>query len=157
MNDWDKKAFTHWHKHLPFFKPYTEATEYGQSCKLPGTHSWTIIQGMMLGHVTVGVVRAIGAGTDEKGHPEVHQWNYCLSGCDFSLDVEGETAEQEPGDFSFIYAGKDHKLLAKPGKEVFYVWVEYYSEDDLTVYNRASVTNRSAKEAYDEIMTAKAK
>ena len=157
MNDWDKKAFTHWHKHLPFFKPYTEATEYGQSCKLPGTHSWTIIQGMMLGHVTVGVVRAIGAGTDEKGHPEVHQWNYCLPGCDFSLDVEGETAEQEPGDFSFIYAGKDHKLLAKPGKEVFYVWVEYYSEDDLTVYNRASVTNRSVKEAYDEIMTAKAK
>lgn len=155
MNDWDQKQYKHWHKHLPFFKPYTEATEYGQSCKLPGTHSWTILQGMMLGHVTVGVVRAVGAGTDEKGHPEVHQWNYCLPGCDFTLDVEGETCGQKPGDFSFVLAGKDHKLLAKPGKEVFYVWVEYYSEDDLTVYNEASSSNRSPKEAYEEIQAAK--
>lgn len=157
MNEWDWRQYKHWHKHLPFFKPYTEATEYGQSCKLPGTHSWTILQGMMLGHVTIGVVRAVGAGTDEKGHPEVHQWNYCLPGCDFTLDVEGETCDQKPGDFSFIFGGKDHKLLAKPGKEVFYVWVEYYSEDDLTIYNTASVTNRSSKEAYEEIQAAKQK
>ncbi len=157
MNEWDRNQFKHWHKHLPFFKPYTQAVEYGQECKLPGTHSWTILQGMMLGHVTAGVVRAVGAGTDEKGHPEVHQWNYCLPGSDFTLDVEGDTAEQKEGDFSFIFAGKDHKLLAKPGKEVFYVWIEYYSEDDLTIYNKASVTNRSPKEAYAEYQAAKAK
>lgn len=155
MNDWDKKAYKSWHKHLPFFTLYSDATQYGQSCKLEGTRSWTILQGMQLGHVTIGVVQAIGAGTDEKGHPAVHQWNYCFGESDFTLDVEGDTDEQRPGDFSFIYGGKDHKLLAKPGKEVFYCWVEYYNADDLTIFNDYSVTNRTVGEAYAAYLESK--
>ena len=155
MNEWDKEQFRHWHKHLPFFKKYTDGVQYDQSCKKPGTRSWSILQGMQLGHVTIGVVHAIGAGTDEKGHPEVHQWNYCLGNSDFDLDVEGELAPQEPGDFSFIYGGKDHKLLAKEGKEVFYVWVEFYSDEDLTEYNYSSVHNESPKEAYARMLAKK--
>ena len=84
MNDWDKNNFKKWHKHLPFFTRYTDAVMYDQDCKKPGTRSWSILQGMQLGHVTAGVVRAVGAGTDEKGHPEVHQWNYCLGESDFT-------------------------------------------------------------------------
>ena len=151
MNDWDKEAYHHWHKHLPFFRRYTDCVQYDQSCKKPGTRSWTVLQGMQLGHVTVGVVHAIGAGTDEKGHAEVHQWNYCLGASDFDLDVEGDCAPQKPGDFSFIYAGKDHKLLAKEGKEVFYVWVEFYTEDNLDEYRYSSVHNESPKEAYKRL------
>lgn len=152
MNDWDKKAFKAWHKHLPFFKPYTEGAQYDQACKMPGTRSWSILQGLQLGHVTVGVVHAIGAGTDELGHTEVHQWNYCLGDSDFTLDVEGETDEQKPGDFSFIYAGRDHKLLAKPNKEVFYVWVEFYTVDDLTEFNYSYSHNETPKDAYARIL-----
>ncbi len=152
MNDWDKSQFGHWHKHLPFFKRYTDGTQYDQSCKMPGTRSWSILQGMMLGHVTIGVVHAIGSGTDEKGHPAVHQWNYCLGNSDFDLDVEGELAPQHAGDFSFIFGGRDHKLIGKPGKEVFYVWVEYYSEDDLTEFDWSSCHNESPSEAYNRIL-----
>lgn len=155
MNDWDKMHYKRWHKHLPFFTLYSNCTEYGQDCKLSGTHSWTVLQGMQLGHITIGVVRAIGAGTDELGHSEVHQWNYCLGESDFTMDVEGETSEQGPGDFSFIYGGKDHKLLAKPGKEVFYVWVEYYAADDLEEFYRASISNRTPKEAYAAILKSR--
>ncbi len=152
MNDWDRENYLKWHKHLPFFVMYTDGVQYDQDCKKPGTRSWSILQGMQLGHVTAGVVRAVGAGTDEKGHPEVHQWNYCLGDSDFDLDVEGETTPQRPGDFSFIYAGKDHKLLAKPNKEVFYVWIEWYTSDDLTEYWLSSVHNETAKEVYARIM-----
>lgn len=148
MNAWDREQYRRWHKHLPFFTLYSSCTEYGQDCKLEGTRSWTVLQGLQLGHISAGVVRAVGAGTDEVGHPEVHQWNYCLGESDFTLDVEEETEAQEAGDFSFIYAGRDHKLLAKPGKEVFYVWIEYYTVDDLTEFFTASITNRSPKEAY---------
>lgn len=156
MNAWDKIQYSKWHKHLPFFRGYTDCVPYGQkSCKLAGTRSWTVLQGTQLGHVTIGVVKANGAGTKEKGHPQVHQWNYCLGESDFMLDVEGRIAAQKPGDFSFINAGDDHSLLAKPGKEVFYVWIEYYSEDDLSIYSTASVTNRSPKEAYDEYQALK--
>ena len=156
MNDWDEDLYSRWHKHLPFFRKYPDCVQYDQSCKKPGTRSWTVLQGMQLGHVTVGVVHAIGAGTDEKGHPEVHQWNYCLGDSDFDLDVEGECAPQKPGDFSFVYAGKDHKLLAKEGKEVFYVWVEYYVDEDLTEYDYSSTHNETVKEAYYRLHPEKA-
>ena len=152
MNEWDKEHYVRWHKHLPFFVPYTEAVQYDQDCKQPGTRSWTILQGMQLGHVTAGVVYGIGAGTDEKGHPEVHQWNYCLGDSDFDLDVEGESEKQGPGDFSFIYGGRDHKLLAAPEKEVFYVWIEWYTSDDLTEYWLSSCRNETPKEAYARIL-----
>jgi hypothetical protein len=155
MNDWDRTNFAKWHRHLPFFKLYTDAVQYDQACKKPGTRSWSILQGMQLGHVTVGVVRAVGAGTDEKGHPEVHQWNYCLGDSDFVLDVEGKTDEQRPGDFSFIYAGRDHKLLAKTDKEVFYVWIEYYTAEDLTEYWYSNVHNETPREAYERILAKK--
>lgn len=155
MSDWDWKSYLGWHKHLPFFKPYTEGVRYDQDCKKPGTCSWSILQGLQLGHVTIGVVRAIGAGTDEKGHPEVHQWNYCLGNSDFTLDVEGETVAHKAGDFSFVYAGKDHKLLAKPNKEVFYVWVEQYTDKDLDPYWTAYTHNTSVKEVYAELQSKK--
>lgn len=161
MNDYDKKHFLHWHKTLPFFKPYTEAVEYDQEdCKKPGTRSWALLQGEMLGHVTIGCVRAVGSGTDEKGHALVHQWNYILGNSDFTLDVEGATDEQKPGDFSFIFAGKDHKLIAKPGKEVFYFWVEFYTLEDLTEYSKANLDNlprEKYKKVMDELMAKEAK
>lgn len=75
----------------------------------------------------MGVVRAVGEGTDEKGHPAVHQWNYCLGDSDFDITVEGETTHTKAGDFSFIPAGPDHSLIAQPGKEVFYVWYEQFT------------------------------
>lgn len=142
MNAYDKSHYLKWHKTLPFFKLYSDGVEYDQvDCKKPGTRSWSILQGEQLGHVTIGVVRAVGSGTDEKGHSFVHQWNYILGNADFTLDVEGDTDEQRPGDFSFILAGKDHKLVAKPDKEVFYTWVEYSTLEDLTEYGEISLLN----------------
>jgi len=152
MNDWDKASFKKWHKHLPFFTLYTDGQRYDQDCKKPGTCSWIILQRMMLGHLTIGVVRGIGSGTDEKGHPDVHQWNYCLGESDFDLDVEGEFENHKSGDFSFVYAGLDHKLLAKPGKEVFYVWVEWYSVEDLSEFWESSIHNDTTKEAFAKIL-----
>ena len=153
--DWEDYAANH--DRLPFFRTLSKCVKYDQDCKGPNTTSWHVLCSKKLGHVMIGVVRAIGEGTVEKGHPAVHQWNYCVGDSDFEMTVDGVTVPHRAGEWSFIPAGADHSLVAKPGKEVFYVWVEYYSEDDLTVYNKASVTNRSVKEAYEEIMAAKAK
>lgn len=152
MNEEDWKSYRNWHRRLPFFKLYTDGVRYDQACKMPGTCSWSILQGVQIGHISVGVVRAIGAGTDELGHSEVHQWNYCLGNSDFTLDVEGETDEQRPGDFSFIYAGRDHKLLAKPDKEVFYVWVEFYTTESLDEFWYSYVHNETSKDAYSRYL-----
>lgn len=147
MNRWDREFYEKWNLHLPFFSRYSDGVPYDQDCKGPNTRSYSILQPFQLGHISIGVVKAVGEGTDEKGHGLLHQWNYCLGNSDFDLTVEGETSPQRPGDWSFIYAGKDHKLLAKPDKEVFYVWVEYFTEEDLQKYYMCQIYNGSLTEA----------
>lgn len=39
------------------------------------------------GRVILGTTRANGEGTVEKGHPAVHQWNYCVGNSDFKMSV----------------------------------------------------------------------
>ena len=147
MNDWDKEFYKGWNLHLPFFSKYSDGVRYGQDCKGPHTKSWSILQPFQLGHVSIGVVKAVGERTDEKGHGHLHQWNYCLGSSDFDLTVDGVTVPQKAGDWSFIKAGLDHSLLAKPGKEVFYVWVEYFTEEDLQKYYLCQIFNGSLTEA----------
>ena len=70
-------------------------------------------------------MRAVGEGTTEKGHPAVEQWNYCVGDSDFELTVDEETRPHRSGEWSYVPAGLDHSLVAKPGKEVYYVWFEH--------------------------------
>ena len=79
--------------------------------------------------------RQVGEGTVEKGHPKVHQWNYCLGDSDFHMSVgykaenNMETVQHRAGDWSFIPAGADHDLVSDPGKEVYYIWFEHYTDE----------------------------
>lgn len=127
MEDYDWEDYNSSHIRLPYFRPLSKCPRYDQDCKGPNTTSWHVLNPKQLGHVIMGVVRAVGEGTDEKGHPAVHQWNYCLGNSDFEMTVDGETTGTKAGDFSFIPAGPDHSLIAQPGKEVFYVWYEQYT------------------------------
>lgn len=130
MNQWDKELFEASHVRLPFFLQVSDAVKYDQDCKGPHTTSWHILSPKMLGRIMVGVVRAEGEGTTEKGHPKVHQWNYCVGNSDFSLTVDDCPAvNHRTGDWSFIPAGPDHALVAEPGKEVYYVWYEHYTRE----------------------------
>ena len=130
MEDYDWVDFAASHIRLPHFARLSTCTKYDQDCKTPNTTSWMVLHPKQLGHIIMGVVRAEGGGTDEKGHPAVHQWNYCLGNADFDMTVAGETVHTVAGDYSFIPAGPDHKLWAEPGKEVFYVWFEEYTRGD---------------------------
>ena len=83
-----------------------------------------------LGRLTAGICEASDcAGTIEKGHPEVHQWNYCLNDANYHMTVgsgaEAVTYQRKAGDFDFIPAGPDHTLYAGVGEKVHYVWVEF--------------------------------
>lgn len=130
MNQWDRELFEASHVHLPFFLSVSDAIKYDQDCKGPHTTSWHILSPKMLGRIMVGVVRADGEGTTEKGHPKVHQWNYCVGNSDFNLTVgDCPTVGHKAGDWSFIPAGPDHALVAEPGKEVYYVWYEHYTRE----------------------------
>ncbi|WP_367925735.1 hypothetical protein, partial [uncultured Ruthenibacterium sp.] len=124
-DDWADYAASH--ARLPFFRTLSKCVKYDQDCKGPNTTSWHVLNGKQLGHIMVGVVRAIGEGTVEKGHPAVHQWNYCVGDADFEMTVDGVTVPHKSGEWSFIPAGADHSLVAKPGKEVFYVWFEQFT------------------------------
>ena len=127
MNKWDKQLYAACHVRLPFFTLLCDAVIYDQDCKGPNTTSWHILSPKQLGRIMVGVVRAIGEGTVEKGHPKVEQWNYCLGAADFKLIVDGEEpVNHKTGDWSYIPAGYDHSLVADMGKEVFYVWYEHF-------------------------------
>jgi len=127
MNEWDKKLFSSYHIRLPFFTLMNDAIKYDQDCKGPNTTSWSILRPKQLGRILVGVVRAVGEGTIEKGHPKVEQWNYCLGNSDFKLIVDDEKpVAHKAGDWSYIPAGYDHSLVADKGKEVFYVWYEHF-------------------------------
>ena len=127
-DDWADYAASH--TRLPFFRSLSECVKYDQDCKGPHTTSWHVLNGKQLGHIMVGVVRAVGEGTVEKGHPAVHQWNYCVGDSDFDLTVDGKTVNHKSGEWSFIPAGLDHSLVAQPGKEVFYVWFEKFTRND---------------------------
>lgn len=127
MEDYDWDDYQSSHVRLPYFRPLSKCPRYDQDCKGAHTTSWHVLNPKQLGHVILGVVRAVGEGTDEKGHPAVHQWNYCLGNSDFDLTVDGETTRTQAGDWRFIPAGPDHSLIAQPGKEVFYVWYEQYT------------------------------
>ena len=127
MEDYDWTDYKSSHLRLPYFRQLSKCPRYDQDCKGANTNSWHVLNPKQLGHVILGVVRAVGEGTNEKGHPAVHQWNYCLGNADFELTVNGESTHTVAGDFSYIPAGNDHSLLAQPGKEVFYVWYEEYT------------------------------
>ena len=127
MNEWDKKNYNACHVRVPFFMKYTDGTVYDQDCKGPHTTSWLILGSEHIGRIMVGVVRAKGEGTVEKGHPKVAQWNYCLGDADFKLTIGDEPAvEHKAGEWSYVPAGLDHALVADSGKEVFYVWFEHF-------------------------------
>ena len=105
---------------------------YDQDCKTPRTISRTVLFGEFdrLGRLTAGICEASDcAGTIEKGHAEVHQWNYCLNDANYHMTVgsgaEAVTYQRKAGDFDFIPAGPDHTLYAGVGEKVHYVWVEF--------------------------------
>ena len=86
------------------------------------------------------MVKAVGEGTVEKGHPAVDQWNYGLDNADFKLTVANESVAHHAGDSSFVPAGLDHSLTAEPGKEVAYIWFERFVKEREDVYKRQSIS-----------------
>lgn len=129
MSDGDWKTYESGHHVLPIFNPISQCREYTQDCKGPHTQSWSVLSSKNIGRIMLGVVRAVGEGTTEKGHPSVDQWNYCLEGADFNLTVDGETVSHKDGDWSFVPAGLDHSLVADPGKLVYYIWFEHFVKE----------------------------
>lgn len=129
MNQWDWKVYNASHVRLPFFRTVSKCIKYDQDCKGPHATSWFVLTGQQLGRIMVGVVRAVGEGTTEKGHPAVEQWNYCVGDSDFELTVDEETRPHRSGEWSYVPAGLDHSLVAKPGKEVYYVWFEHFTKE----------------------------
>lgn len=132
MNDYDRERAGECRLHTPFFRTVDQCYNYDQSCKTPGTWSKSVLFGDFgrLGKITMGICKGgNGGGTIEKGHPEVHQWDYCVGESDYILFVEGTEIPRRAGDWDFIPAGLDHSLCAKDGKEVYYVWVEFYTSE----------------------------
>ena len=113
----------------PIFRSFSETHEYTQDCKGPHTRSWQVLYSGEVGRNLLGVVKAVGEGTVEKGHPAVDQWNYGLDNADFTLTVENESVAHHAGDWSFVPAGLDHSLTAEPGKEVAYIWFERFVKE----------------------------
>lgn len=132
MNDYDRERAGECRVHTPFFRTVDQCYAYDQSCKSPGTWSKSVLFGDFgrLGKITMGICKGSNeGGTVEKGHAEVHQWNYCVGDSDYVLDVEGEKIPRKAGDWDFIPAGLDHSLWAGKDKEVYYVWVEWYTSE----------------------------
>ena len=135
FNQWDKQTYDSWHIRLPYFRLHSECVQYIQSCKGPHTEARMVLCPKWFGRVILGTTRANGEGTVEKGHPAVHQWNYCVGNSDFKMSVgykeknDMETVNHKAGDWSFIPAGADHDLVSDPGKEVYYVWFEHYTNE----------------------------
>lgn len=135
MDDYDFEREAECSVYLPFFRTFDQAYNYEQYCKSEGMHSKSVMFGDCgrLGKITIGIVYGYDAGTIEKGHPEVHQFNYAFGDdCDFTLTVDGVSNKlfrHVAGDYSFVNAqgGPDHSLVSSPGKQCSYVWIEVYT------------------------------
>ncbi|MEN6313793.1 MAG: hypothetical protein ABFD25_06055 [Clostridiaceae bacterium] len=145
LTDHDMKIYNTFHIVLPYFISISNAQEYWQSCKTPGTRSWTILATKRLNRCLMGVVESNSAGgTFEKGHPAVAQWNIILNDADMILDVEGEKTPQKPGDISYVEAGLDHCLSCDGKGKTHYIWFEHYvQEKDYIVTNPQRVDQHS--------------
>lgn len=134
----DMATFNKSHVVLPFFRKLSECVEYWQDCKGPNTRSWIVLNGRQLTRILFGVVKAAGEGegTFEKGHPAVAQWNVILDDSELEYTVEDESVVMSSGDISYVKAGLDHSLAARPGKQANYIWFEHYVLDkDYIVIN----------------------
>lgn len=135
FNQWDWEGFHSWHIGLPYFRLHSQCVPYVQDCKGPNTEARMVLCPKWFGRVLMGTTRADGEGTVEKGHPAVHQWNYCVGNSDFTMSVgykdqnNMENVNHKAGDWSFIPAGADHDLVSEPGKEVYYVWFEHFTDE----------------------------
>ena len=133
MDEYDFEREQECSVYLPFFRKVSQCYRYEQYCKAVGTISRSVMFGDCgrLGKITIGYNRGFDTGTVEKGHGEVHQFNYAIGDdCDFTMTVEGMSKRlfrHNEGDFSFVYAGQDHSLVASPGKHVGYIWIEIYT------------------------------
>ena len=141
----DLERFHAFHMKLPFFKGLSQWTEYCQDCKSASSRSFSVIPTKRLCRVLMGVGEASAEnstqpeGCFEKGHPAVAQWNVPFGDTEMLLTVDGETVEQESGDFSYVPAGLDHSLQCKPGRNIHYIWFEHYVQerDYLVSYPRS--------------------
>lgn len=141
----DLERFAAFHMKLPFFKGLSQCVEYCQDCKSASSRSFSVIPTKRLCRVLMGVGEAYAENSDqpegcfEKGHPAVAQWNVPFGQTDMLLTVDGESVDQEAGDFSYVKAGLDHSLQCKPGKQIHYIWFEHYVQerDYLISYPRA--------------------
>lgn len=130
MNIWDWEVYHAGHVRVPFFMKYSDGIIYDQDCKGSHTTSWSILHFEQMGRIMLGVVRAVGEGTVEKGHSKVEQWNYCLGNADFTLKAgDADPVRHKAGEWSYIPAGVDYSLVADEGKEVFYVWFEHFTRE----------------------------
>ena len=126
MLESDVIAYEDTHMVLPSFKTFSQLEPYDQSCKGPHTQSWTVISDGNLARILMGIVKAEGEGTKERGHGEVAQWNYTLPGSDFTFTVENESVHHEEHEFSYVEAGLDQSLEAEPCTSVGYISFENY-------------------------------
>lgn len=131
----DLERYRKFHMKLPFFKGLSQCTEYCQDCKSPHSRSYSVIPTKRLCRVLMGVTESSAEGSSqpegcfEKGHPAVAQWNVTFGQTDMLLTVNGESADQRTGDFSYVPAGLDHSLQCKPGKQIHYIWFEHYVQE----------------------------
>ena len=139
LTDHDMEEYQKGHVILPFFRKWTDGIEYYQDCKSEQVRSWNILVGGQLNRLLFGIVRSREGGTVEKGHPAVAQWNVILEDSDLILTINDESLDQKSGDFSYVPAGPDHSLVAKPGKHLNYIWFEHYVQEiDYIVKNPRS-------------------
>mgnify|MGYP002510112783 CR=1 FL=1 len=141
----DLERYRAFHMKLPFFKGLSQCVEYCQDCKSPSSRSYSVIPTKRLCRILMGVGEASAEHSDqpegcfEKGHPAVAQWNVPFGDTEMLLTVDGESVDQESGDFSYVPAGLDHSLQCKPGKNIHYIWFEHYvlEKDYLVSYPRS--------------------
>jgi quercetin dioxygenase-like cupin family protein len=135
MTEKDWAQYNKNHTYLPHFVTISSARRYEQDCSTQGTQCFSIFSTKHVVRIMIGVIINDQGGTEtrgniEKGHPKVHQWNYCLPGANFIMDVEGEQVECHEGDWNFVPAGLDHSLIGnKPEHKVRYFWFEHFVQE----------------------------
>ena len=128
----DQARYASFHMRLPFFKPYSQCTEYIQDVHSSRSESRSVIPTKRLCRVLMGTMMADAEGCAEpqgcfeKGHPAVAQWNVLFGDNKLLLTVDGESVELEGNDFSYVPAGCDHSLQCQPGAKIGYIWFEHY-------------------------------
>lgn len=127
----DIKTFPKEHINNIYFKQFTECTPYTEPIKSPQTTSRTILPNKYIPRIAMGTVKTVGP---DKVGAHVHGMleQLFLGLADNNTIVYADEAQVDFPEHTLLHIprGSSHSVSVNAGKEMYYVWMDFFVDKD---------------------------